>query len=65
MFTHRSVEQHDLPQHLGGVGQRVLRQTETTRVHELSDELLPMLLHGLTNQPLPHLKVVLVLQGHI
>lgn len=65
MFTHRSVEQHNLPQHLGDVWQRVLRQTETTRVHKLSDELLPVLLHGLTDQPLPDLKVLLVLQERI
>lgn len=62
VYTHRSIEHHDLPQHLSDIGQRVRRQTETTRVHELSDELLTVLLHGLTNQLLPHFKVLLVLQ---
>lgn len=65
MFTHRSVEHHDLPQHLSDVRQRVRRQTETTGVHELSDKLLAMLLHGLTNQLLPHLKVFLMLQRDV
>ena len=32
-------------------------------MHELGDELLAVLLHGLANQLLPHLKVLLVLQG--
>lgn len=62
--THRAVKHHDLPQHLGHVGQRVRRQAEAAGVHQLGDELLPVLLHGLTNQLLPHLKVLLVLQGH-
>lgn len=63
--THRSVEHHDLPQHLRHIRQRIWRQTKATRVHQLSDELLAMLLHGLTNQLLPHLEVLFVLQGQM
>lgn len=62
VYTHRSIKHHDLPQNLGNVRQCVWWQTETTRVHQLSDELLTVLLHSLTNQLLPHLKVFLVLQ---
>lgn len=57
----RAVKHHDLPQHLGHVWQGVRRQAEAAGVHELGDQLLSMLLHGLTNQLLPHLKVILVI----
>lgn len=59
--AHRPVEEHDLPEHLGHVGECVWRQAEAAGVDQLSDQLLPVLLHGLTNQLLPNLIVVLVL----
>lgn len=61
MRTHRPVKEHDLPDDLGHIGQRVWRQKEAARVDYLRDELLAVLLHGLSDQLLADLEVVLVL----
>lgn len=62
MSTYRPIKDHDLPEDLSHVGQGVRRQAETAGVDELSDQLLPVLLHGLANQTLPQLKIILVLR---
>jgi len=61
--SHRPVDLHDLPEHLGDVGQGVGWQAEAARVQQLVDELLAQLVHHLADQLLPHLKVLLVLRG--
>lgn len=58
---HRAVDLHDLPEHLGDVGQGVGREAEAARLQELVHELLPQLGHHLVDELLPHLKVLLVL----
>lgn len=62
---HRPVEHHDLPEHLGHVGECVWRQAEAAGVDQLSDQLLAVLPHSLTNQLLPDLVVVLMLSTNI
>lgn len=62
LFSYRPIKDHDLPEDFCHVGQGVRRQAETAGVDKLSDQLLPVLLHGLANQTLPQLEVILVLR---
>lgn len=59
--SHRPVDLHDLPEHLGDVRQGVRRQAEAARVQQLVDELLAQLVHHLADELLPYFKVLLVL----
>lgn len=63
MGAHRAVALHDLPEHLGHVGQCVGWQAEAAGVQELRDELLPQLPQHLRDQLRAQLKVLLVLWG--